>query len=136
MNDYDKLVKAIRVHNKPILDAFEDWLKAAGLSDKTIQSHVSNIDFFAHYLVYYEPLEKLDEAGASDVHMFLAYWFPRKAMWASPSSQKSNMASFRKFFKFMVESNRMSGDSLEEVRRVLKESKDEFMGAVEFDDIF
>src|SRR5260370_39159501 len=89
-NTYDARVRAIRAYNQPILDDFRAWLEQTGLAEKTIKNHVDNIDFFTEYLVYYEPLEKLDEADGSDVWMFLSDWFPRKAMWASEASVKSN----------------------------------------------
>jgi site-specific recombinase XerD len=81
------------------LNAFEAWLRQSELSEKTIRNHVSNIDFFTHYLVYYEPLKRLDEATEGDVWMFLTDWFPRKALWASVSSVTSYLASFKKFFR-------------------------------------
>ena len=55
-------------------------------------------------------------------------------MRASESSMKSNMASFRKFFKFLSESNRGDDDTEIEVRDSLKENKDELLDAVAFDD--
>ncbi len=79
--DYDAQVRAIQAYNQPILDGFRAWLEQLGLAEKTIKNHVDNIDFFTDYLVYYEPLEKLDEADGSDVRMFLTDWFPRKARW-------------------------------------------------------
>ena len=75
IHDYDAQVQAIQAYNQPILNDFSTWLKQAGLSTKTVASHVSNIDFFTHYLVYYEPLKKLDEADSGDVWMFLEDWF-------------------------------------------------------------
>lgn len=134
MSDYDQDVEEIMAYNQPILDEFQSWLERAGLAPKTVKTHVDNIDFFAEYLVYYEPLYKLDEADAGDVYSFLADWFPRKAMWASESSTKSNMASFRKFFNFLRESNRIDEDVEVELRATLKEGKDEFLDAVAFDD--
>lgn len=131
MNDYDKEVEAIRAYNRPILDAFQTWLAEGGLADKTIRSHVENIDFFTEYLVYYEPLRRLDEADAGDVDSFLLDWFPRKAMWASESSIKSYLASFKKFFQWLGESGRVSNETVAEVLTLLKENRDEFLGAVE-----
>jgi hypothetical protein len=43
-SDYDEQVRAIQAANQPLLDAFEVWLKQASLSQKTIETHVSNID--------------------------------------------------------------------------------------------
>ena len=134
MNDYDQEVKAIEEYNRPILDDFEEWLTTAGLSQNTIRTHVNNIDFFTHYLVYYEPLCRLDEADAGDVQLFLLDWYPRKTAWASEAHTRSYMASFRKFFKFMVESERIDGEIETEVRTILKKEKDEFLEAVAFDD--
>lgn len=50
----------------------------------------------------------MSEADSGDVQMFLANWFPRKAMWASITSVKSNIASFKKFFQWMEETGRVS----------------------------
>lgn len=134
MSDYDRVVAKIRAYNQPILDEFQSWLEKSGLVPKTVKNHVENIDFFAEYLVYYEPLLKLDEADDFDVYGFLGSWFPRKAMWASESSMRSNMASFRKFFRFLRESGRINGAIESDVRQMLRESKDEFLEAVEYDD--
>ena len=102
MNDYDKQVEQIQAYNKPILEAFEAWL-AESWTPKTVKKHVDNIDFFTDYLVYYEPLRRLDEATDSDVFTFLSSWFPRKALWASTSNMKAYISSFKKFFKWMRE---------------------------------
>jgi site-specific recombinase XerD len=131
MKDYDKEVEAIRAYNQPILDAFQAWLEQAGLAEKTVRNHVENIDFFTEYLVYYEPLERLDEADAGDVDSFLTDWFPRKAMWASESSIRSYLVSFKKFFKWMEETGRTSPETTAEVLTMLKEDREEFLGAVE-----
>jgi len=136
MSDYDQEIGKIRVYNQPILDEFRIWLEKSGLVQKTVKNHVENIDFFAEYLVYYQPLSKLDEAENGDVYSFLSDWFPRKAMWASESSIRSNMASFRKYFKFLRESGRIEKEVEDDVRETLKEKKDEFLAAVEFDDSY
>jgi len=135
MNNYEKEVEKIRAANQPILDAFQAWLEKSGLSEKTVKNHCQNMEFFAEYLIYYEPLQGLDEADSSDVLGFLLDWFPRKAMWASPASTRSHMASFRKFFKFMTESGRIEQTVEDEVRETLKEGKEEFLDAVAFDDM-
>ncbi len=129
---YDARVRAIRAYNQPILDAFRAWLEQSDLAEKTIKNHVDNIDFFTRYLVYSEPLEKLDEADGSDVRMFLADWFPRKAMWASVTSVKSNIASFKKFFQWMGETGRVSPETVADVLDTLKEGRDKFLSAADY----
>ena len=134
MEDYDKEVAEIRKYNQPILDDFQAWLEKTGLTEKTVSKHIQNVDFLAEYLFYYEPLYKLDEADAVDVYSFLANWYPRKAMWASVSSTKSYMGSFRKFFKFLVEGKRVDKEIEDAVRKMLKERKEEILDAVDFGD--
>ena len=125
--DYDAQVRAIRAYNQPILDDFEVWLQQSGLSEQTVQTHVDNINFFTNYLVYSKPLKKLDEATEGDVWMFLADWFPRKALWASVTSVKSYLASFKKFFRWLGETGHASPQTVAEVLDTLKEERNVFL---------
>jgi len=129
-NTYDERVRAIQAYNLPLLSGFMTWLKQSGLSEETIYTHVVNIDFFSTYLLRYEPLKKLDEASSGDVWMFLVDWFPRKALWASVTSTKSYLASFKKFFRWMEEMGRVSPETAADVLSTLKESRSEFLQAV------
>lgn len=131
LNKYDAQVRAIRAYNQPVLDDFRDWLEQSGLVEKTVKAHVFNIGFFTEYLVYYDPLKKLDEANSGDVRMFLASWFPRKAMWASISSVKSNIASFKKFFQWMGETGRVPPETAANVLSALKDGRDHFLESVD-----
>ncbi|MGM3309688.1 site-specific integrase [Anabaena sp. WFMT] len=130
MSEFDKEVAKIEKYNQPVMEGFKVWLEKANLSTKTIKNHITNIEFFAEYLVYYEPLQQLDEADEQDVSSFLLDYFPRKAMWASESSTKSYMTSFKKFFLYMVETNKISPDIETEVKDTLKEGKQDFLDAV------
>ncbi len=127
---YDARVRAIGVYNQPLLEDFRSWLEQSGLAEKTVKNHVENIEFFTHYLVYNDPLEKLDEADGSDVWMFLSDWFPRKAMWSSVTSVKSNIASFKKFFQWMGETGRVSPETVVDVLTTLKDGRNHFLEAV------
>src|SRR6266516_760841 len=127
---YDERVQSIRAYNQPILDDFRIWLEQSGLAEKTVKAHVFNIGFFTEYLVYYEPLKKLDEAHSGDVWIFLANWFPRKAMWASATSVKSNIASFKKFFQWMGETGCIPPEAVADVLDTLKKERDTFLRRV------
>jgi len=136
MSDYDREREAIHAYNQPLLDTFRTWLEAFGLSKKTVESHVENIDFFTEYLVYYEPLRRLAQATASNVFSFLSNWFPRKAMWASVTSVKSYLASFKKFFKGRGQVGHVSDETVAEVIELLKEEREGFLDAVGDDDAY
>ncbi len=127
---YDQEVQAIRAYNQPLLDSFQDWLVHSGVGAKTIQSHVDNIAFFATYLVYYDPLQRLDEATSGDIWMFLADWFPRKALWPSTTSVRAYLTSFRKFFTWLGATNHVPSETVTEVLTMLKDERDNFLNVV------
>ena len=130
MSEFEQEVAKIEKYNQQIIDGFKTWLEEANLAAKTIKNHILNIEFFAEYLLYYETSLPLDEAEDQDVYDFLIDYFPRKAMWASESNTKSYMASFKKFFAYMVETNKISSEIEAEVKDTLKEGKQEFLDAV------
>ncbi len=128
---YEQRVQAIQGANQPILDGFEHWLKQAGLSKPTIKAHVDNMRFFGRYLLWYGySLRRLDEASEGDVYDFLEDWFPRKALWASVSSMKVYLASFKKFFTWMGETGLVTPETVEDVRSTLKDSRSLFLRKV------
>lgn len=134
MDDFNEQCKTIDEHNKPIIDGFATWLVDSGLSPKTIRTHVDNIRFFSTFLVSTdEPLKRLDEAGEFDISMFLGFWFHRKAIWSSVESTKSNITSFKKFFKWMRDMEMMSSQGVDGILTTLKEDRDEFLSAASGD---
>ena len=127
---YEQRVQAIQGANQPILDGFEHWLKQAGLREQTI-AHVDNMRFFERYLLWYGySLRRLDEASEGDVYDFLEDWFPRKALWASVSSIKVYLASFKKFFTWMGETGLVPPETVADVRSTLKDSRSLFLRKV------
>ena len=128
---YEQRVQAIELANQPILEGFEHWLKQAGLSEHTIRGHVDNIRFFSRYLLLYAySLRRLDEATEGAVYDFLEDWFPRKALWASVSSMKVYLASFKKFFQWMGATGLVSPATVADVLSTLKEERHVFLSRV------
>ena len=129
---YEQRVQAIRQANQPFLEGFEHWLRQSWLREPTIRDHVDNLRLFEHYLLLYaHSLRRLDEATDSEVYWFLTDWFPRKALWASVSSMKVYLASFKKCFTWMGETDLVSPETVAEVRSTLKEERRVFLRAVE-----
>ena len=128
---YEQRIQAIQLANQPILDGFEKSLKQAGLSEQTVKAHVGNIQFFGRYLLWdgYS-LRRLDEASEGDVYDFLEDWFPRKALWASVSSMKIYLASFKKFSQWMGATGLVSPETAEDVLATLKDSRSLFLRKV------
>jgi site-specific recombinase XerD len=101
---YEKERDAIREINELHLTGFEKWLRSSGLSKKTIEKHISNIDFYINEFLCYYDAEDVQQ-GCYRVGQFLGDWFIRKAMWASSSGIKSNAASFKKFYAYLLAVN-------------------------------
>ena len=137
MDDYQKYeidCKKIRKTNVRLLNEFEVWMKSSGLSEKTINNHLSNIDFYVNeYLLYEDATEAKD--GIGSVGMFLGFWFIRKAMWASQSSIKGNATSLKKFYTFMHEKGLVDKEDLIDLKQTIKEEMPEWLATLRrFDD--
>jgi site-specific recombinase XerD len=125
---YEQQVQAIEQANQPILEHFEIWLRQSGLSEPTIRAHVDNMHLFSRYLLLYaHSLRRLDEATEGSVYDFLEDWFPRKVLWASVTSMKVYLASFKKFFQWMGETGLVSSATVEDVLSTLKEDRSFFL---------
>ncbi|MBK5940149.1 recombinase [Halochromatium roseum] len=109
----------IEKDNERLLSAFEQWLGDAGLSDATVDRHVTNISFFLeHFLQYYEAVNARN--GAEYVAEFLGDWFIRKAMWSSESSIKGNAASLKKFYAFLAERGEVEQHVVKDLNQTIK----------------
>jgi site-specific recombinase XerD len=137
MDDYAKYeadCKKIRSSNKKLLNDFKKWLQSFGLSEKTIRSHISNIDFYINEYLLYEDIIKAED-GISSVNMFLGYWFIKKAMWASKASIKNNATSLTKFYTFLLKKGLIEQNDLSELKAIIKEEMPEWLQTLErYDD--
>ena len=138
MDDYEKYekdCKKIRKVNEQLLTEFEVWIKSSGLSKKTIDNHLSNVEFYINeYLLYEDATEAKD--GAYAISMFLGYWFIKKTMWASRTSIKSNAASLKKFYTFMLEKGLIEGEDLAVLKETINEHMPEWLETLErYDDL-
>ena len=125
--DYDQQVATIERWNRPILGGFEEWLVNSDLTRKTVERHLSNMSFFADYLVRYEPLRPLTEARESDLSSFLVFWFPRKALWASESTIREYLASFKKFFTWARDDSNYEISATSDILEMLRTERAEII---------
>ena len=131
---HEKECKRIRRENEGILADFEKWLSDKKLSKKTINKHRLNVDFYINDFLLYEDATGAAN-GASEIGMFLGYWFIRKAMWASKTAIKENAASLKKFYQFMFEAGEISNEAFEDLKVTIKEDMPDWCATVErYDD--
>ena len=125
MADYDKYeieAEKVRETNKIHLAEFADWLKNKGLVKKTIDNHVSNVEFYINHFLLYEDADDVTKGCCYDrLDEFLGDWFIRKTAWASCAHIKGNAASFKKFNAFMLEKGIIKQDDYNEVCETIKE---------------
>ena len=126
---YERECKRIRQENAKLLDEFADSLGAKGMSESTVDRHCGNIEFYLNHFLLYEDAERA-EAGVLEVGMFLGYWFIRKAMWASQTSMKSNAASLKKFYAFMVERGKVTQEDFDDLKMQIKEEMPEWLATL------
>ncbi len=112
--------------NKKYINEFTEWLKEKGLSPKTINKHVSNVELYVNdYLNYYD-ITKMED-GARCVGSFLGGWFIEKCMWASRTSIKENAASLKKFYQCMSERGYVKIEDYKDLCEEIKESMDDYL---------
>jgi len=132
MDDYEKYeadCKKIREINDTLLSDFGAWLIASKLKDKTIKTHVDNVDFYINeFLLYEEAIEAKD--GTPEIGMFLGYWFIKKAMWSSPAQIKSNASSLKKFYTFLVEKGQLDKEEFADFKEYIKEEMPEWIATM------
>lgn len=128
MIDFEKFEKQcdeIREINAKYIEEFVDELSKKGFVDKTIKRHYENVDFYLNtYLLRENALTM--ENGCKDEYLsdFFGYFFIRKCMWSTPDTVKSTIASLKKFYRFMYESNRLSKEDYEEFMDTIRVDKE------------
>ena len=89
--------------NETHLAGFVQWLLDKGLSEKTIRTHVKNVEFYINDFLGYDLFDV--SQGCHRIHGFLGNWFIRKASWSSCAHIKSYAAGIKKFYAYLLETN-------------------------------
>lgn len=139
MDDYEKYeadCAKMRDLNKEILNKFKVWLQASNLAERTIKSHLENVDFYINEFLLYESPIVSPEEGISDVSMYLGYWFIKKAMWASKSHIKGSAASLTKFYTCLLGQGLITEHDLRSLKMTIKDEMPEWLETLErYDDL-
>ncbi len=117
---YEDDCKKIREVNAGLLTGFEAWLVASRLAPKTMVQHIANVDLFINeYLLYEDAVEAAE--GVHCVNMYFGYWFVHKVSWATPGNIKSNAASIKKFYAFMLAKGLVTPQDLDSLVQTIKQ---------------
>ena len=130
---YERDCEEIREQNDELLEDFTGWLREHGLSAATVSRHCSNIDLYVNYFLLEEQATPAAD-GCSDAGSYLGFWFIRK-MSASEWAIRSNAASLKKFYAFMVERGLVEPADLADLTKQLRNGMPGYLGRVErYDD--
>ena len=120
---YLKICQSIQETNDLLLELFEEDLVKFGLKQKTINRHLSNVDFFLNeFLIRIGALPM--EEGISMLDEYLGNFFIRKCMWSTPSNIKTNATSIKKFYKSMVDHGKVDKEDYYDLCSLIKDSMD------------
>jgi len=129
LEEFEERVAKIKAENDKLLVSFSEWLEDKGLASKTIDRHVSNMEFFLNHYLLGEGFDARE--GLDEVCCFVGDWFLRKALWANKSTVRSYRATFKKFYKFMLEKEQVDPEDYEILLADIKEEMPMWLEAVE-----
>lgn len=119
---YDEYIEAcdrIKEKNDEYLDLFYKDLTAKGFTDNTIDRHLSNVAFYINtYLLHEEALTIW--YGIIKIDDYLGNFFIRRCMWSTPNSIKTTAASFKKFYKCMMDHGIIESKDYEFLCQIIK----------------
>lgn len=103
--DYDEYLTRcdlIRKTNDELLKLFAHDLMECGLTNRTIDRHLSNVNLYINRYLLREDANTM-EAGINNLDDFLGNFFIRKCMWSTPANIKTTATSIKKFYKCMLD---------------------------------
>jgi len=112
-NRPENIKKTIRERNQKLLRVFQKELGRAGLSPKMMEQHTGNIASFAEgFLLSAEPPRGLVEMTLADIKTYLC-----------AEDQKATLVSFKRFARFLRDTDRMDYQEAEDLLKFLKRSE-------------
>jgi hypothetical protein len=122
----------VRDRNAELLGTFENWLRDQGLSARTIQMHLDNIELFAQHYLADEGGDAAipcpaDEAELADIDEFLAGWLPYQADHPLVGAVKSHATSLKKFYTCLKETGQMPAEDSDEILALLQKDREYYL---------
>ncbi|QEE17173.1 hypothetical protein DSAG12_03005 [Promethearchaeum syntrophicum] len=113
-----------RPTSKQLIKKFTEYLTIEKkLKSETINKHISIISFFYEsYLNQYEEMHLLDVEGFI-IEDYLGNWYIRKVSSSNKGEIVEILASFKKFYKFLLNQGYIMHDQYEEILAECKNSK-------------
>lgn len=109
----------------PYLDLFREDLSRSGISQKTVDKHLANVEYF---LNVYLPEEGLSvREGCYRIDDYMGFYLPHKCPWTTLTAAKENVTSLKKFYKCMLGKGVVDPVDYAFVEDTIAEFKDEWL---------
>ncbi|MEG1567522.1 MAG: hypothetical protein RR347_07550, partial [Anaerovoracaceae bacterium] len=95
-----------------------------------IEMHLFNVEFYINTFLNDINLLPMDQ-GFGKIAEFLGYWYIRNAMWSTCQSIKDSSVGIKKFYKCMMENNKIDGCDYKMLCGTIKTCMPEWLLAME-----
>ena len=126
LSEIDVELRENKEKNEGYLEIFAKWLENKGLAEKTINKHISNMNFYLNcFLTYYDtiPMEK----GWLEVDNFLGDWYIQKSLIVSRKDLKATATSIKRFYECMSEKGYIKNEQYKDMCKGIKDNMDEYL---------
>lgn len=125
---YEAKCEKIREDNNELILLFRKQLVEDGLSERTIERHIGNIEFYINdYLLRSDAYPM--EYGTSEISLFLGYYAIRTCLCSSAYELKAVAASIKKFYKCMLENGKIKNANYYVLCSTIKTEMPEWVAA-------
>lgn len=114
--------------NNALVKEFEKHMVANGLAMKTVRMHTQNVDLFLTDYLLVEGIKQED--GHEEIDAFFDFAI-RKYVVSSQPSLRQLVSSIKKFYKFLLETNRMDAGTSRNVNKTLKDGMQDWLAMVD-----
>ena len=121
-------IEKLQKENKKYYQVFHKDLVDSGLKDKTIDKHMSNVEFYLdEFAAGHLELNMIEATDAFCLDDFFGYFFIRKCMWSTPATIKETIAGLKKFYKSMLKNGYIEKELYETFIETIKNSREQWI---------
>ena len=118
---YERKCNQIIKRNKKLISYFEEELLKRGLSRKTVDRHIVNVELYINDYLLRTDAQPMEE-GLNEINAYLGWYVIEKFIPVSPNLIRSFAASLKKFYKCMAEAGEIEKESCDEFCRFIKDN--------------
>lgn len=128
--DYDRAFELKLKENKKYFDLFEKHMRDEGLSERVINRHLKNVDFYVnHFINHYEIYDM--NKGCYELDTYFGPYYSNLKPYFTKYTLNENISAIKKFYKLMHENNYVSNDDYDNLLSTIRICKDEWLDLIE-----